>query len=65
MLLRAIWGKIFVYRSDIDPNYEAYPEITEKNIRWLKVILNWKTCLFFFVSVFPSDDAATLLVRAD
>ena len=45
MLLRAIWGKIFVYRSDIDPNYEAYPEITEKNIRWLKVILNWKTCL--------------------
>ena len=26
-------------RSDIDPNYEAYPEITEKNIRWLKVFL--------------------------
>ena len=26
-------------RSDIDPNYEAYPEITEKNIRWLKVLL--------------------------
>ena len=27
-------------RSDIDPNYEAYPEITEKNIRWLKVFLD-------------------------
>ena len=26
-------------RSDIDPNYEAYPEITEKNIRWLKVFI--------------------------
>ena len=51
----AIWRKKNFYRSDIDPNYEAYPEITEKNIRWLKVILNWKTCLLtiFLCFSFP------------
>ena len=35
-------------RSDIDPNYEAYPEITEKNIRWLKVILNMTLFVVYF-----------------
>ena len=28
-------------RSDIDPNYEVFPEITEENIRYLKV--KWYT----------------------
>ena len=30
-------------RSDIDPNYEVFPEITEENIRYLKV--KWNTVL--------------------
>jgi len=41
------------HRSDIDPNYEAYPEITEKNIRWLKFSLPMMLRYFWFGQTEP------------
>jgi len=41
------------HRSDIDPNYEAYPEITEKNIRWLKFSLPMMLRYFWYGQTDP------------